>query len=172
MVEQLQWLHDTLLAAEKAGEYVHILTHIPSGHADCWTVWAREFNRIIERFNHIIGGIFSGHTHVDELNVYYTSKGHAVGVSWNGGSLTSYSNKNPNYMVYEVEPKSLVSAYIFQTHVIFIILSRIIPYSKSLIMKHGFSTWRKQTNKARMPNLNGLRNTAFLNSLLILVQPV
>uniref|UniRef100_A0A034VBP4 Sphingomyelin phosphodiesterase n=1 Tax=Bactrocera dorsalis TaxID=27457 RepID=A0A034VBP4_BACDO len=107
VVEQLQWLHDTLLAAEKAGEYVHILTHIPSGDADCWTVWAREFNRIIERFNHIIGGIFSGHTHVDELNVHYTSKGHAVSVSWNGGSLTTYSYKNPNYVIYQVEPESL-----------------------------------------------------------------
>ncbi|XP_011178147.1 sphingomyelin phosphodiesterase [Zeugodacus cucurbitae] len=107
VIEQLQWLHDTLLAAEKAGEYVHILSHIPSGDADCWTVWAREFNRIIERYNHIIGGIFTGHTHVDELNVHYSSKGHAVGVSWNGGSLTTYSNKNPNYVVYQVEPKSL-----------------------------------------------------------------
>ncbi|CAD6992254.1 unnamed protein product [Ceratitis capitata] len=106
-IEQLQWLHDTLLAAEKANEYVHILSHIPSGDADCWNVWAREFNRIIERFNKMIGGIFTGHTHVDELNVHYTSNGHAVGISWNGGSLTTYSNKNPNYVVYEVEPKSM-----------------------------------------------------------------
>ncbi|XP_054725493.1 sphingomyelin phosphodiesterase 1 [Anastrepha obliqua] len=106
-IEQLEWLHDTLLAAEKAGEYVHILAHIPSGDVDCWTVWAREYNRVIERFSHIIGGIFNGHTHVDELNVHYTSKGHAVAVSWNGGSLTTYSNKNSNYVVYEVEPKSL-----------------------------------------------------------------
>jgi hypothetical protein len=28
---QLQWLHDTLLAAEAAGERVHLLYHIPSG---------------------------------------------------------------------------------------------------------------------------------------------
>ncbi|XP_067632958.1 sphingomyelin phosphodiesterase 1-like isoform X2 [Eurosta solidaginis] len=107
VIEQLQWLHNTLLSSEKAGEYVHILAHIPSGVSDCWTIWAREYNRIIERFSATISGIFNGHTHMDELNVHYTSEGHAVAVSWNGGSLTTFSNRNPNYVIYEVEPKSL-----------------------------------------------------------------
>ena len=106
---QLVWLHDTLLAAEKAGEKVHILAHIPSGDMDCWNIWSREYNRLIQRFRHTISGIFNGHTHADELNIHFTASGeHAVGISWNGGSLTSYSYKNPNYVVYEVEPISLV----------------------------------------------------------------
>ncbi|XP_037951691.1 sphingomyelin phosphodiesterase 1 [Teleopsis dalmanni] len=105
--EQLNWLHETLLAAEKANEYVHILAHIPSGDSDCWTVWSREYNRIIERFSHIIGGIFNGHTHKNEINVHYTADNHAIGLSWNGGSLTSYSYKNPNYKIYDVDPIKL-----------------------------------------------------------------
>ncbi|XP_075148874.1 sphingomyelin phosphodiesterase-like [Haematobia irritans] len=101
---QLDWLHDTLLAAEKAGEKVHILAHIPSGSSDCWSIWAREYNRIIERFSDTISGIFNGHTHKDEMILHYSQNGHPMGISWNGGSLTSYTNKNPNYRSYEVEP--------------------------------------------------------------------
>lgn len=106
---QLEWLHDTLLIAEKSGEYVHILAHIPSGDSQCWSVWSREYNRLIERFSSIIGGMFNGHTHRDEWEVHYSTKGYAMGISWNGGSLTAHTYKNPNYRIYEVEPKSYVS---------------------------------------------------------------
>ncbi|XP_073820247.1 sphingomyelin phosphodiesterase-like [Musca autumnalis] len=105
MKTQLQWLHDVLLAAEKANEYVHILAHIPSGDGTCWNVWSREYNRLIARFRNTISGIFNGHTHKDEMNVHY-SNGHAVGMSWNGGALTTWTYKNPNYRVYQVEPAS------------------------------------------------------------------
>nr|XP_036224039.1 sphingomyelin phosphodiesterase isoform X2 [Bactrocera oleae] len=106
-IPQLQWLHDTLLAAEKAGEYVHILGHIPSGDGSGWSVWAREFSRLVERFRNTISGIFNGHSHNDEMLMYYSEKGHAIGVAWNGGALTIYSDKNPNYRLYYVEAKSM-----------------------------------------------------------------
>ncbi|EDW15479.1 uncharacterized protein Dmoj_GI24854 [Drosophila mojavensis] len=103
-IPQLQWLHDTLLAAEAAGEHVHVLNHIPSGDGTCWSVWAREYNRCITRFHKTISGIFNGHSHKDELNVHYSEQGHATAVSWNGGALTTFSYKNPNYRVYTVNP--------------------------------------------------------------------
>lgn len=106
---QLQWLHDILLQAEKDNEKVHVLAHIPSGDGTCWYVWAREYNRLIERFSATISGIFNGHTHKDEMNVHYSAGGHAIGVSWNGGALTTFTDKNPNYRIYEVEPETMVS---------------------------------------------------------------
>ncbi|KAH8381287.1 hypothetical protein KR093_002107, partial [Drosophila rubida] len=106
VLDQLQWFHDTLLAAEKAGERVHVLTHIPSGDGDCWSDWAREYNRLLARFSKTISGIFNGHTHKDEMNLHYADSGAAVAVAWNGGSLTSYSYKNPNYRLYELNPDS------------------------------------------------------------------
>jgi hypothetical protein len=56
---QLQWLADTLLEAEKDGEKVHILGHIPSGDSQCYRTWSREFHRIIDRLAkyHITNGI-------------------------------------------------------------------------------------------------------------------
>jgi hypothetical protein len=107
MREQLQWFHDTLLAAEQAGEKVHVLVHIPSGEGSCNYIWSREYNRIIERFYRTISAQFTGHTHKDEFNIYYDRKDsvHATGVSWNGGSITPYSHVNPNYAIYYVDNK-------------------------------------------------------------------
>ncbi|KAH8280869.1 hypothetical protein KR054_002633 [Drosophila jambulina] len=103
--EQLQWFHDTLLLAEKSGETVHILTHIPAGDGDCWSSWSKEYNRVLTRFSGIITGVFSGHTHKDEMNLHYSEEGFATVVNWNGGSLTSYTDTNPNYRAYVVDPK-------------------------------------------------------------------
>lgn len=106
VLEQLQWFHDTLLAAEAAGEKVHVLTHIPSGDSDCWADWSREYNRLLTRFSHCITGIFNGHTHKDEMSLHYSDADDAVAVSWNGGSLTTYTNKNPNYRLYQLSPQT------------------------------------------------------------------
>lgn len=106
--KQLQWLHDTLLEAEKAKEYVHILAHVPSGSGSCLNTWSREYRRVIERFSHIISGIFNGHTHDDEFNVFYSTANskNAINIGWNGGSLSPYSNINPNYRIYGVEQET------------------------------------------------------------------
>ena len=46
---QLKWLADTLLQAEKDGEKVHILGHIPPGDGSCQRAWSREYRKIINR---------------------------------------------------------------------------------------------------------------------------
>uniref|UniRef100_A0A1A9ZZL3 Sphingomyelin phosphodiesterase n=1 Tax=Glossina pallidipes TaxID=7398 RepID=A0A1A9ZZL3_GLOPL len=107
MKTQLMWLYETLLAAEGANEHVHILAHLPSGDDTCWNVWSREFNRLVRRFRETISGIFNGHSHADEMHVHYTSGGYAVAVTFNGGALTTWTYKNPNYRIYRVEPKTL-----------------------------------------------------------------
>ncbi|XP_058823057.1 sphingomyelin phosphodiesterase 1-like [Topomyia yanbarensis] len=104
-LQQLQWLHDTLLAAESAGEKVHILAHVPSYDNYCYVGWTREYRKIVERFAHIIEGQFNGHSHVDEFNVYYRKDDPSVAVSvaWNGGSTTTFTRLNPNYKIFYVE---------------------------------------------------------------------
>ncbi|XP_065089643.1 sphingomyelin phosphodiesterase 1-like [Ochlerotatus camptorhynchus] len=107
-IQQLQWLHDILLDAEKSGEKVHILAHVPSYDNYCYIGWTREYRKIVERFAHIIEAQFNGHSHVDEFNVYYkkTDSSAAVGVAWNGGSTTTFSQLNPNYKVFYVDRES------------------------------------------------------------------
>ncbi|XP_055851893.1 sphingomyelin phosphodiesterase isoform X2 [Episyrphus balteatus] len=104
LTEQMNWLHDVLLQAEKDNEHVHILGHIPTGTKGYWNVCSREFGRIVERFHKTISAIFTAHTHQDELSLYYFNGTIPINVGFNGGSLTTYTNKNPNYKIYQVEP--------------------------------------------------------------------
>lgn len=94
--EQLQWFHDTLLAAEKANEKVHVLIHIPTGDGSCYKYWSREYRRIVDRFHDTISAQFNGHTHRQEFNVYYAQNNScfAINVAWNGGSITPYTYVN------------------------------------------------------------------------------
>lgn len=103
---QLQWLHDTLLAAERKNERVHIVMHVPPGSDEIYRVWSREYARILERFSHIIAGQFIGHTHFNEFNVAYDRATAKVPISsmWNAGSVTPFELVNPNHLVYLVNP--------------------------------------------------------------------
>ncbi|CAL7948927.1 unnamed protein product [Xylocopa violacea] len=99
---QLQWLLNVLLEAEKNNEFVHILSHIPANSNSCLNTWKREYLRIIDRFSHLIKAEFNGHTHNDELAIFYNFADEGKNVAWNGGSITSYTRLNPNYKIYTV----------------------------------------------------------------------
>lgn len=105
VAEQLQWFHDTLLAAERAGEHVHVVTHMNSGGSSCSRWWSREYRRVIERFHRIIGGQFFGHSHSDEFNIHYARSQHnvAINAGWVGGAITVHSGTSPNYNAYYVD---------------------------------------------------------------------
>lgn len=100
---QLAWLVDVLLAAEAAQEKVHILAHIPPGNDDCLESWGREFAKIVDRFSATISAQFNGHTHVDDISIFYDKYGRPNNVAFNGGSLTTYADVNPNYKMYFVD---------------------------------------------------------------------
>ncbi|XP_058823019.1 sphingomyelin phosphodiesterase-like [Topomyia yanbarensis] len=105
---QLQWLHDTLLQAETAGEKVHILAHIPIGSGSTLVTWARQYRRILDRFWDTVTAHFHGHTHADEFNIFYSaaSPQFAINVAFNGGGTVPFSNYNPNYIVYYVNSQT------------------------------------------------------------------
>jgi sphingomyelin phosphodiesterase len=107
--EQFQWLHDTLLEAEEAGERVHILAHIPSGSDGYHEACSREFQRIVERFQRTIAAQFNGHTEHFDFHLAYEGT-RPIAVAFNGGALASYSRQNRNYVVYSVDAANFVSA--------------------------------------------------------------
>ncbi|CAG7826305.1 unnamed protein product, partial [Allacma fusca] len=75
--DQLQWFADVMLEAEKAGEMVYVVGHIPPGHYQCWSPWAARFDKIINRFESIIQAQFYGHTHEDDLKIFFEGTGNA-----------------------------------------------------------------------------------------------
>lgn len=108
--DQFQWLHDVLVSAEKVGEKVHILAHIPNGDEDYHQPCSREFRRIVDRFHQTISGHFNGHNEFFGFNIFHRSNDETspVNLAWNGGSLASFSGVNRNYAVYDVDPKTYV----------------------------------------------------------------
>ncbi|XP_068081271.1 sphingomyelin phosphodiesterase [Anabrus simplex] len=102
---QLQWLAETLLEAEKNDEKVHIIAHIPPGDGECHYIWSREFRKIIDRFEGTVAALFSGHTHYEEFRIFYdlNNISQANNVAFTGGSVSPYTNLNPNYRVYKVD---------------------------------------------------------------------
>lgn len=62
------------------------------------------------RFSHIIAAQFVGHTHYDEMNLYFDDNkiDEPISVVYNGGSFTTFINVNPNYVIYEINPKTMV----------------------------------------------------------------
>jgi hypothetical protein len=113
-IHHLNWLHDTLLAAEAAGEKVHILAHIFPGGNSCFRWWSQNYRRIVERFHRIISGQFNGHSHRDDFNIYYASNNInlAINYAWNAGATTTYTDLNPSYSLYYVDRVLFVSALV------------------------------------------------------------
>ena len=100
---QLAWLIDTLQASENIGEKVHIIGHVdPMG---CFEAWSRNYYEIVNRYEATITGQFFGHTHYDQFEMFYDLQNLtiAVGVAYIAGSITAFSQGNPNYRIYSVD---------------------------------------------------------------------
>uniref|UniRef100_A0A6P7FSC4 Sphingomyelin phosphodiesterase 1-like n=1 Tax=Diabrotica virgifera virgifera TaxID=50390 RepID=A0A6P7FSC4_DIAVI len=109
MKEQLQFLILELEESEKKKQFVHILAHISVGNQECIEPWEISYNKIVQRYAHIIKGQFVGHTHTDELKIFYDKDKKPINMAFNGASLTSYVQYNPNYKILHVDPDTLVS---------------------------------------------------------------
>ena len=106
--KMFNWLEKVLNSAEKKGEKIYLLDHIPlytSQHTyDC----AIRLKILLERYQHIISGYFSGHTHMDELTLveeYHNDKKYSV-INYICPSLTTYSDFWPSYRVYNADLKT------------------------------------------------------------------
>ena len=102
--KQLEWLRDELLAAEEAKDRVHLIGHVPPDHRECTEFWIFNYVRLMERFSDTITAQFYGHTHRDEFRVVYAlDDRQPVSFQFVSPSITSYSQTNPAYRVYEID---------------------------------------------------------------------
>ncbi|THH03993.1 hypothetical protein EW145_g5843 [Phellinidium pouzarii] len=108
----LRFLTDELQDAEDAGERVWIMGHVLSGWdgSNPLVNPSNLFYQIVDRYSpHVIANVFWGHTHEDELSIYYANNGTvmsadtALAVSWIGPSVTPNANLNSGFRVYEVD---------------------------------------------------------------------
>ncbi|KAK5676882.1 hypothetical protein LTS10_010646 [Elasticomyces elasticus] len=108
MIQELQ-------AAEDAGERVWLLGHVLSGWdgSNPLPNPSNLFYQIVERYSpHVIANIFFGHTHEDQVMIYYANNGTnqssdtALNSGWIGPSVTPLTNLNSGFRMYEVDTGS------------------------------------------------------------------
>lgn len=107
---QVQWLVNELDAAEKAGERVYIIGHMPPGEGDAFHAGSNYIDQVVNRYSTTIAAMFFGHTHVDHFEISYSDynsrdASHAVMTSYICPSLTPTSGM-PSFRVYDVDPET------------------------------------------------------------------
>ncbi|KAG6025510.1 hypothetical protein E4U41_001501 [Claviceps citrina] len=107
---QFAWLVKELNAAEKAGENVYIMGHMPFGSSDALPNASNYFDQIVKRYSKTIKAMFFGHTHADHFQISYGNYANrfysnALAVSYICPSLTPTSG-NPAFRVYDVDPET------------------------------------------------------------------
>ncbi|OCK77892.1 hypothetical protein K432DRAFT_427684 [Lepidopterella palustris CBS 459.81] len=104
-----------LQAAEDAGERVWIVGHVLSGWDGSNPIANPSdlFYQIIDRYSpHVIAAVFFGHTHEDQVMIYYANNGtaqtagNALTAGWIGPSVTPLTNLNSGFRLYEVDTGS------------------------------------------------------------------
>lgn len=108
-------LIDYLLDAESKNQAVWLIQHVNVGGSTDYEALPAAtdlYYQIIDRFNNTIRGTFFGHTHSDELGVFYTNNATeqtaatAANVAYIMPSVTTYTNLNAGFRYYLVDPDS------------------------------------------------------------------
>jgi hypothetical protein len=108
-------LIDYLLEAEEDNKAVWLIQHVNTGGSTDYEALPAAtdlFYQIVDRFNNTIRATFFGHTHADELGVFYTNNGTvqnaetAASVAYIMPSITTYTNLNAGFRYYLVDPES------------------------------------------------------------------
>ena len=112
---QFDWLENVLSNAEKNGEIVYIQDHIPIGSHQHTYQCSYRMKILMDRYQNIIRGYFSGHSHSEYLTIVteYYNKNKPVQIDYVSSGLTTYSDYQPSFRLYEVDSDTkLIKDYI------------------------------------------------------------
>ncbi|AGO13429.1 AaceriACL091Cp [[Ashbya] aceris (nom. inval.)] len=118
---QFEFLINELIESEAKDQRVWIIAHIPP-NTDALPLPTTIFSEIVERFSpYTIGGIFFGHTHLDQFELLYAGNGtdtnitSLINFAWVGPSVTPWYGVNPSWRYYSVDPKtfSIMNSHTF-----------------------------------------------------------
>lgn len=102
---QLNWLMNVLQKAEDNKEKVHIIGHIIPGGGSCLKAWSWNYYKVINRYESTVTAQFFGHVHNEMFTMFYDEVQfkRPTSVLYNPGSVTTFSNLNPGFRIYEVD---------------------------------------------------------------------
>ncbi|PAV79279.1 hypothetical protein WR25_00538 isoform O [Diploscapter pachys] len=163
----MSWLSDQLLDAEKAGDKVHIVAHIPPGTAEALEGWSLNYYKLAIRFENTIAAHIMAHVHSEEFYVIYEDpedfNSRPVDVVFSAPCMTPYSRYNPTYRIYTIDGKYDGSTYQvidFEEWIMNLTVANQPPYDPtveqlypSILKEYGFtanlpSEWSNMINQS------------------------
>ena len=104
------WLENVLREAERNGEYVYILDHFPINGDFTLYECSRRLQALFDRFDYIIRGYFSGHTHLDDIAPVrrYFEPRPIININYIAPSLTTNEGDglNPSFRIYLLDKET------------------------------------------------------------------
>jgi 3',5'-cyclic AMP phosphodiesterase CpdA len=102
------WLEQVLRDAEANGEYVYILDHFPINGDFTLYECSKRLRALFDRFDYIIRGYFSGHTHREDISPVrrYFEPRPIINLNYIASSLTYNDGGNPSFRIYNIDSKT------------------------------------------------------------------
>ena len=99
------WLEQTLRNAEAKGEFVYILDHFPINGHFTLNECSKRLRAIVDRFDYIIRGYFSGHTHLEDISPIrrYFEPRPIININYIAPSLSTHRGGNPSFRIYTID---------------------------------------------------------------------
>ena len=106
--DMFTWLEKQLQYAEDNNEFVFILNHFPLNGGFTLTECGKRFQALFDRYEYTVRGIFSGHTHCDDIEAIteYFNKDKIININFIAPQLTTYENKLPSYRIYTIDEET------------------------------------------------------------------
>ena len=99
------WLEKVLREAEKNNEYVYILDHFPINGDFTLYECSKRLRALFDRFDYIIRGYFSGHTHKEDISPVrrYFEPRPIINLNYIAPSLSTNDGGNPSFRIYTID---------------------------------------------------------------------
>ena len=103
--DEFIWLENVLRQAEKDGEFIYLIDHFPINSNFQLTECAQRLRALIDRFDYLIRGYFSGHTHLDDISpvrTYFEPKP-IININFIAPPITTYPGRNPSFRQFIID---------------------------------------------------------------------
>ena len=104
-----KWLENELENAKKNDEFVYILNHFPLNGDFTLTECAKRMQALFDRYEYNIRGIFSGHTHVDDIEGIseYFNHDKIIHLNYIAPAFTTFTYLLPSYRIYTIDAETM-----------------------------------------------------------------
>ncbi|XP_063717932.1 sphingomyelin phosphodiesterase-like [Symsagittifera roscoffensis] len=146
----LQWTIDELQDCEDRGIKAWLISHHREFSLPYYT---NQVDKIMQRYVNTIRGWFNGHTHTDDLTVYYDNSSTEAAptpvlTAFTAPSVTTYSNSNMGYRVYYVDSKRENATFFVADHTTY-----YLNVTKAKLT--GQVVWEEEYNLKEAYNMTG-----------------